>query len=83
MELITAAYCWQIINKFPAWPAPLTVKQYCQALHKLITSLHSKRYQPSGMPIHLQNSHAPHDKWRTGRCEKQSRELKKVKKKLS
>jgi hypothetical protein len=32
---------------------------YCrQAAHKLITSLHSKRYRPSGMLIHKQNSYA-------------------------
>jgi hypothetical protein len=45
-----------------------------QAVHKLITSLHSKRYRPSGMPIHRQNSYAPTGKHRTGHCEAQSRE---------
>jgi hypothetical protein len=31
-----------------------------------IISLHSKRYQPSGMLIHRQNSHAPRGKQLTG-----------------
>jgi hypothetical protein len=48
--------------------------QYHQAVHKLITSLHCKRYRPSGMLIHRQNSYAPCS-WRyTGRREAQSRE---------
>jgi hypothetical protein len=43
--------------------------EYRQAVHKLITSLHSKRYRPSGMLIHRQNLYAPRSKWRTGRRE--------------
>jgi hypothetical protein len=45
-----------------------------QAIRKLITSLHSKRYRPSKMLIHRQNSYAPSGKQRTGRREAQSRE---------
>jgi hypothetical protein len=41
---------------------------------KLITSFHSKRYRPSGMVIHRQNSYAPRGKQRTGRLEEQSSE---------
>jgi hypothetical protein len=40
-----------------------------QAVHKLITSIHSKRYRPSGMLINRQNSYAPRGKRRTGRRE--------------
>jgi hypothetical protein len=40
-----------------------------QAVQKLITFLHSKRYRPSGMLIHRQNSYAPRRKGRTGRLE--------------
>jgi hypothetical protein len=40
-------------------------------VYKLITSLHSTRYQL----IHQQNSYASHGRWRTGRREAQSREL--------
>jgi hypothetical protein len=47
---------------------------YCrQAVHKLITSLHSKCSLLSGMLMHLQNSYAPHGKQRTARREAQSR----------
>jgi hypothetical protein len=38
------------------------VIKYRQAVHKLITSLHSKRYRTSGTLIHRQNSHAPRGK---------------------
>jgi hypothetical protein len=52
-----------------------------QAVHKLITSLHSKRYRPSGMLIHRQNLYVPRSKRRTRRREAQSREpVNKVKK---
>jgi hypothetical protein len=53
-----------------------------QAIHKLITSLHSKRYRPSGMLIHQQNSYAPQNKRRTGHHEVQSHELVNKDKKL-
>jgi hypothetical protein len=42
-------------------------RRYCrQAVHKLITSFHSKCYRPAGMLIHRQNSYAPRGKKRTG-----------------
>jgi hypothetical protein len=44
------------------------------AVHKLIISLHSVRYRPSGMVIHRPNSYAPRGKHGTGRREAQSRE---------
>jgi hypothetical protein len=50
------------------------MKQYHQAVHKLITSHHSKHCRPSGMLIHGQNSYAPSGKQRTGRHEAQSHE---------
>jgi hypothetical protein len=62
MELISATYCWQIINSHTAH----CVTKYRQAVHKLITSLHSKCYWLSGMLIHQQNSYAPHSEWHTG-----------------
>jgi hypothetical protein len=34
-----------------------------QAVQKLITALHSKCYQPSGMLIHWKNLYAPHSQW--------------------
>jgi hypothetical protein len=46
-----------------------------QAVNKLNTSFHSKRYRSSGILIHWQNSYAPCGKERTGRSEAQSREL--------
>jgi hypothetical protein len=45
-----------------------------QAVQKLIISLHSKRYGPSGMLIHRQISYTPCGKQRTGRREAQCRE---------
>jgi hypothetical protein len=58
------------------------MKQCRKAAHKLITSLHSKRYRPSGMLSYQQNSHAPRSKWRIGRRKGQSCEpVNKVKKK--
>jgi hypothetical protein len=48
--------------------------KYRQAVHKLINSLHSKRYWPSGILIYRQNSYAPRGKPHTGRRETQSRE---------
>jgi hypothetical protein len=42
--------------------------------HKLIISLHSESFRPSGMLIHRQNSYAPSGKQRTGRRGTQSRE---------
>jgi hypothetical protein len=47
--------------------------QYHQGVHKLITSLCSKLYWPSGMLIHWQNFYAPCGKERTVRREVQSR----------
>jgi hypothetical protein len=49
-----------------------STSQYCQAVPKLITSLHSKRYRPSSILIHRQNLRAPFRKQRTGRREAQS-----------
>jgi hypothetical protein len=40
---------------------------------QLLTSLYSKRYRPSGILIHRQNSYAPRSKRHTGRRETQSR----------
>jgi hypothetical protein len=52
-----------------------------QAVHKLITSLHSKCYRPSGILIHRQNSYALRGKQHTGRREAQNSEpVNKVKK---
>jgi hypothetical protein len=52
-----------------------------QSIHKIITSLHSKRYRPSGMLIDRQNSYAPCSRRCTGRRESKSREpVNKVKK---
>jgi hypothetical protein len=67
MELITAAYCWQIINSH-AWTTIVSMK------HKLSSgpqdnSLNSKHYQPSGMLIHRQNLYAPRGKQWIGCCE--------------
>jgi hypothetical protein len=57
--------------------------QCLQAVLKLITSLHSKRYRQSGMHIHRHNSYAPRSKRPAARHEAQSREpVNKVKKKL-
>jgi hypothetical protein len=50
------------------------MKQCHQAVHKLITSLRSKRHQPLGMLIHRQNSHVPRGKQHTNSHEAQSRE---------
>jgi hypothetical protein len=48
---------------------------------QLITSLHSKRYQPSAILIHQQNSYVPRGKQCPGRHEAHSREaVTKVKK---
>jgi hypothetical protein len=44
-----------------------------QGIHKLITSVHSKSYRPSGMLIHRQNSHAPLSQQHTDRREMQNR----------
>jgi hypothetical protein len=46
--------------------------------YKLIIFLHAKRYLPSSMRSHLQNSHAPH-KRRTGCREAGNRELNPIK----
>jgi hypothetical protein len=40
--------------------------KYRQAVHMLITSLHSLRYRPTGMMIHRQNSYAPRSQRCTG-----------------
>jgi hypothetical protein len=57
-------------HKFPRMnPAARRETQRHQAVHKLITSLHSKRYLPSGILIHRQNSHAPRGKQHTGHRE--------------
>jgi hypothetical protein len=54
-----------------------------QAVHKLIASLHSKRYRPSDLLIHRQNSYAPRSRRRSSRREAQYREsVKKVIKKI-
>jgi hypothetical protein len=75
MELIIAAYCWQIMNKLPRMNRTDRGETQCrQAVHKLITSFHSKRYLPWGMLIHRQNSYTPCDKQRTGLREGLSRE---------
>jgi hypothetical protein len=67
----------QIINKLPG----MNRTAGRQAVHKLITDIHSKRYRPSGMLIYRENFYAPHGKQRTGRRVAQSREpIKKVKK---
>jgi hypothetical protein len=59
MELITAVCCWQIVNKRPRINRNAHREtQYRQVVHKLITSLHSKRYRPSSLLIRLQNSYA-------------------------
>jgi hypothetical protein len=60
IELITATYCWRIINRLPCMNHTARREtEYRQAVHKLITSLYSKRYRPSGMLIHRQNLFAP------------------------
>jgi hypothetical protein len=69
MELIIAAYCWQIINSH-AWTALLAVKQCREAVYKLTTSFHPKRYRQ----IHRQNSYEPRGRRRTDRYETQGRE---------
>jgi hypothetical protein len=45
-----------------------------QAVHKVITSLHFKRYSPSGTLIHGQNLYAPRGKQHTSRHEAQCHE---------
>jgi hypothetical protein len=66
MELITAAYCWQIINKLPRMNRATCCETQCrEAVYTLITYLHSKRYRL----IHRQNSYAPCGRRRSGRCE--------------
>jgi hypothetical protein len=70
MKLISAFYCGQIINKLLCMNRTARHDTKCsQVVHKLITSFHSKRYQPSGILIHRQNSYAPRDKQCTGRRE--------------
>jgi hypothetical protein len=84
MELITAAYCWQTINKLPRMNRIVRRKTYCgQAVPKLITSLNSKCYWPSGMPIHHKNSYTPRSQRCTGLRGAQSREQVNKVKKLS
>jgi hypothetical protein len=56
MELITAAHCWQIITNSHIWTALLAVKHNAiRRSTKLVTSLNSKHYWPSGILIHWQN----------------------------
>jgi hypothetical protein len=83
LELITATYCWQNLNKLPCMNGTTYHgTSCCQVVHKLITSLHSKCYQPSGMLIHRQNLYVPRSKQCTGCYEAQSHEpVNKVKKK--
>jgi hypothetical protein len=60
MELVTAAHCWQIINKFYAWTKLLAMKKNAvEQSTKLITSLNSECYRPSGILIHQQNLYVP------------------------
>jgi hypothetical protein len=71
---VIAAHCWH--NK----QIP-THEQHCSPWNnavkrstKLITSLHSERYRPSGVLVHRQNLYAPRSRWCTGRREAQRRE---------
>jgi hypothetical protein len=55
--LITAACCLHIINKLPRMNRTAYREIKCrQAVHKLITSLHSKSFRSSGILIRRQNS---------------------------
>jgi hypothetical protein len=75
MALITATYSRQIINKLSRMDRTARREAQCRlAVHKLITSLHSKRYRPTSMLTHWQNSYAPSSKQSTGHREAQSRE---------
>jgi hypothetical protein len=71
-------YCRPLLtnhNKFPRMNLMLAVKHNTvNWFTKLITSLNSKRYQPSGILIHRQNSYAPLSQRCSGRREAQSRE---------
>jgi hypothetical protein len=49
-----------------------------QAVHKLIISLHSEWYRPSGMLIHRKHLYAPRGEQRTGHRKAQSRESRKL-----
>jgi hypothetical protein len=70
MELITAAYCWQIINKLPHWtPCKIIPSSRPQVNY----FRHYKCYRPSGVLIHRQNFYAPRSKGRTGGWEAFSR----------
>jgi hypothetical protein len=51
------------------------ITKYCVEVYKLIIFLHSKRYRPSSMLSHRQNSRALRGRRCTGRGEAQSREL--------
>jgi hypothetical protein len=59
-------------NKLPHMNHTARHETCCYMVHKIITSLNSKHYQPSGMLIHWQNSYAPRKKQWTGRHETQS-----------
>jgi hypothetical protein len=81
---LTAAYSWYIINKL--WRMKCTARRetwWCQAVHYLIMSLHSRCYWPSGMLIHQQNLYVPRNKQCTDRHEAQSCELVNKVKKLT
>jgi hypothetical protein len=74
MELIIATHCWQVINKLAHITALLAMKHNAvKQSTKLITSLHSKHYWPSGILIHWQNSYAPCRRQYIGHHEAQCR----------
>jgi hypothetical protein len=68
--MIVVSHSWHNINKLPYMIHTAHRETKChQTVHKLITSLNSKCYQPSCMLIHWQNSYVPCSQWHTNRRE--------------